>query len=153
MRFTTILSEADPGPKLLLAMTDGRNNVSWLQGRDVIDAARRTETVIYPVAVGVAPQVVHDMDIHRLSRLLGGDAFALLRLFAADTGGRVITAEWTENLVAVFSSILKEYRQRYLLSFTPEGVGTNDGWHALEVKLRRGLKGRVHARRGYLSTP
>jgi hypothetical protein len=48
---------------------------------------------------------------------------------------------------------LQEYRQRYLLTFTPEGVSTNDGWHTLEVKLKRGLKGRVHARRGYLATP
>jgi hypothetical protein len=47
--------EADggPGPKLLLVVTDGRNNASWLQASAVIDTARRHETVIYPVTASV----------------------------------------------------------------------------------------------------
>ena len=46
-------SDGGPGPKLLLVMTDGRNNASWLPANAVIDAARRHETVIYPVAVDI----------------------------------------------------------------------------------------------------
>jgi len=146
-------SDTGPGPKLLLIMTDGCNNVSWLHGQHVIDAARRRETVIYPVAVGVAPEAKDDLPEHQLALLPGGDGLALLRILARETGGRVITAEWTSNLAEVFKSILREYRQRYLLTFAPEGVGTDDGWHTLDVRLRRGVKGDVHARGGYLATP
>jgi hypothetical protein len=134
-------------------VTDGRNNMSWLQGQHVIEAARRRETVIYPVAVGVAPEAKNDVADRQLALLPGGDGLALLRILAKETGGRVITAEWTSNLTDVFKGILREYRQRYLLTFSPEGVRTNDGWHSLEVKLRRGIDGDVHARRGDLATP
>jgi VWFA-related protein len=152
--YTAILeADSSAGPKLLLVMTDGRNNVSWLQARDAIDAGRRRETVIYPVAVGVAAQARGEKTLRRLATFPSGDSLALLRVFAEETGGRVIPAEWTENLGDVFRTILQEYRQRYLLTFTPDGVRTDDGWHTLEVKLKRGVKGRVHARRGYFATP
>jgi VWFA-related protein len=152
--YTAILeSDTGAGPKLLLVITDGHNNASWLEARDVIDAAHRRETVIYPVAVGITSEAREEMTLHQLAAVPGGDGLALLRIFAEETGGRVITSEWTANLGDVFRAILQEYRQRYLLTFTPEGVSTNDGWHTLEVKLKRGLKGRVHARRGYLATP
>ena len=80
------------------------------------------------------------------------DTVKLLRLVAARTGGRLIMADWTtDNLDAVFRGILEEFRQRYLIGFTPEGVARGDGWHTLEVKLARGRKGEVHARAGYWS--
>ena len=56
-----VQSDLAAGPKLLLVMTDGRENISWLRARDVIDAARRREAVIYPVAVGLGPKTV----VHR----------------------------------------------------------------------------------------
>ena len=113
-------------------MTDGRNNVSWLKARDVIEAARRHETVIYPVAVALGPgyQLPAHGPVIR-------DAAALLELMARQTGGRVMEAEWNTDLERVFSGILREYRQRYILTFTPAGVGTGDGWHTLDVKVRR----------------
>ena len=48
-----------------------------------------------------------------------------------------------------FASILAQYRQRYLLSFTPSGVA-GDGWHRLEVRLRS-RSGTVVAREGYMA--
>ena len=128
--------EADggPGPKLLLVMTDGRNNASWLPASAVIDTARRHETVIYPVAVEIDTAWHRDVSpIHKTS-----DTVALLLLMANETGGRYVKAEWDSRLGETFQQILREYRQRYILTFTPEGVQTGDGWHALEVKVKRG---------------
>jgi len=51
----------------------------------------------------------------------------------------------------VFDSLIREYRQRYILSFTPERVGRADGWHRLQVRLRN-RPGKVHARSGYWSS-
>ena len=127
--------EADngPGPKLLLVMTDGRNNASWLQASAVIDAARRHETVIYPVAVEI------DAEQGAVSpRFKTSDAVALLKVMSDETGGRYVEAGWDRSLGERFQQILREYRQRYILTFTPEGVQTGDGWHALEVKVKRG---------------
>ena len=144
--YTSIVhGAAGGGPTLLLLMTDGRNNNSFLRAQDAIDAARRHETAIYPVAV--------EMD-RRWDRtvvwphLRTSDSLALLRLLADETGGQLIEARWDARLPDVFARILAEYRQRYIVTFTPEGVGRNDGWHRIEVKLRRG-KGTVRARTRY----
>jgi Ca-activated chloride channel family protein len=138
--------EADggPGPKLLLVMTDGRNNTSWLQARPVIDTARRHETVIYPVAVDVDDTWDGGISM----RLRTSDAVALLEAMADQTGGRYVEAGWDRSLGERFQQILREYRQRYILTFTPEGVPAGDGWHALEVKVKR-PGARVRARTRY----
>jgi Ca-activated chloride channel homolog len=134
-------SDVAAGPKLLLLMTDGRNNASWLRARAVTETARRHETVIYPVAVGVREPNASGWKQRN-------DSLGLLKLLASDTGGRVVESDWDADLGEVFGEILREYRQRYILGFTPEGVGRGDGWHTLDVKLRRG-RGAVRARRTY----
>ena len=71
-------SDQGPGPKLLVLMTDGRNNSSWLPGTAVIDSARRHETVIYPVFVGANRRST--TDAIRLNRS-DNDHLALLQEF------------------------------------------------------------------------
>ena len=148
------------GPRLLLVMTDGRNNLSTISGERVIDVARRLETAIYPVAVEVDrdPRVTRNWLNQRdgAAREYGfrsdttqgtSDAMALLHVLADSTGGRAIEAQWNTRLGSVFRSVLEEYRQRYIVTYTPEGVGTNDGWHTLDVRVkRRGLVVRTRSR-------
>ncbi len=168
-----IACDTGPGSKLLVVLTDGRNNSGWLGGRDVIDAARRHEVVIYPVGVGVdtsgmkfTPRPVLDPRLQsgtetrayneaasaRLA-VTGGDAMKFLDVVARQTGGRAIRADWTDDLSVTFRAILQEFRQRYIIAFAPEGVGKGDGWHTLEVRLRKSVKGEVHSRAGYWSSP
>ncbi len=163
-----IACDTGPGSKLLVVLTDGRNNAGWLGMRDVVDAARRHEVVIYPVGVGLdprarAPRAILDprfssADTDRAynanvaaeaAARRRPDALALLDAIAKQTGGRAILADWGGNLSKTFRDILQEYRQRYIIAFAPEGVAKGDGWHALELKLRKGVKGEVHARAGY----
>jgi hypothetical protein len=63
------------------------------------------------------------------------------------TGGSVFEVESTKNLSAVFLGILKEFRHRYLVSYTPQGVTAN-GWHKLDVRVKGHT---VKARPGYLA--
>jgi len=64
------------------------------------------------------------------------------------TGGRRYSAEHPEKLRDVFATILNEFRQRYILTYTPQGVDKG-GYHSLDVRLARGRKGDVRARPGY----
>jgi|KBSSwiStaDraftv2_1062776.scaffolds.fasta_scaffold200291_2 VWFA-related protein len=148
------------GSKLLVLLSDGRNNASWLSARDVIDTARRHEVVIYPVGIELEDREAANRALIRTRGQPGDslgayaathDTVKLLQLVAERTGGRLIRAEWTDELDVIFRAILEEFRQRYLIGFTPNGVATGDGWHTLEVKLARGKKGDVHARAGYWS--
>jgi hypothetical protein len=96
----------------------------------VIDAARRSDVVAYAVSV----------------RSLAKPEF--LRELTSTTGGRLFEIEKTEHLESVFDGILQEFRQRYLVSYTPAGVAAS-GWHKLDVRVKRG--GTVKARPGYQS--
>ena len=53
-----------------------------------------------------------------------------------------------DRLREAFSRVVNEFRSRYLLTYTPEGVDAG-GWHELDVRVR-GRGRRVQARRGYL---
>jgi Ca-activated chloride channel family protein len=123
------------GPTLLVVATDGRNNISWVDGSTVIDEAVRHETVVYPVSIGDAP-----------------DGLKLLAILAAETGGRVVRGT-SRGLGKAFREILAEYRQRYILSFTPEGLSTDQGWHRLEVRVPGHERAKIRARRGYWVPP
>lgn len=134
-------------------------------GSRVIDVARRLETAIYSVAVEVdqdrqvrrgwlnrragSAQRAHPSDsVFRSDTKRGtSDAMALLHVLADATGGRAIEARWDTRLGSVFRSVLEEHRQRYIVTYTPEGVGTGDGWHTLDARVkRRGLVVRTRTR-------
>jgi VWFA-related protein len=124
------IGESDAGRALLIVFSDGLDTSSWLPPEKVLDAAKRSDVVAYAVA----------------ARSPAKPEF--LRELTAFTGGRLFEVEKTDNLDAVFIGILEEFRQRYLVSYTPRGVA-REGWHKLDVRVKRG--GTVKARPGYQS--
>jgi VWFA-related protein len=124
------IGESDAGRALLVVFSDGLDTASWLSAEKVIDAAKRSDVVAYAVAV----------------RSRSRQDF--LRDLASFTGGRLFEVEKTEKLDTIFLGILQEFRQRYLVSYTPRGV-TKEGWHKLDVRVKRGAT--VKARPGYQS--
>jgi VWFA-related protein len=155
------LRESGNARTLLLLFTDGHDTASWLSARKVLDAAQRTDVVVYPVTARVItlPLVVRNgttvwrTDVPPLPPRIRARldvAERLLEAFADDTGGRVVNAE-TQNAVRDrFLEVLAEFRQRYVLSYTPVGV-ERGGWHAIQVGLT-GRNGQVRARRGYFAS-
>ena len=123
------VGESDAGRTLVLVFSDGIDTSSWLTDDSVLTAARRSDVVVYGVAVrGVEkPQLLRD-----LSEL---------------TGGGMVEVESTKDLQATFVRILDEFWQRYLVSYSPQGVAAT-GWHRLEVRVR-GRSAAVKARAGY----
>jgi VWFA-related protein len=121
---------ADAGRELLVVFSDGLDTASWLSADKVLDVAKRTDAVAYAVAVRSPARP------------------EFLRELASFTGGRLFEVEKTEKLDSIFLGILQEFRQRYLLSYTPRGV-TREGWHKLDVRVKR--SGTVKARPGYQS--
>jgi len=124
------LGESDAGRALLIIFSDGLDTASWLSAEKVLDAVKRSDVVAYSVAVRSPAKPDFLRDVTSL------------------TGGRLFEVETTDNLEAVFGGILQEYRQRYLVSYTPRGV-VREGWHKLDVRVRSG--GIVKARPGYQS--
>ena len=123
------LAEGGDRRTLLLTFSDGVDTSSWLDPETVIDVAKRSSTVVYGVSTG-----------------LPSGAPATLREIADATGGEVLDGT-SRKLETAFTQILDEFRQRYLLTFSPDRM-SSPGWHKLEVRVkRRGVT--VKARSGY----
>jgi len=125
-----VIGESDAGRALLIVFSDGVDTASWLTADAVLNAAKRSDVVAYTVSVR------------------SGARSDFLRDLSSFTGGRLFEIEKTANLETTFLEILDEFRHRYLVSYTPRGVA-RDGWHRLDVKVKRG--GTVKARPGYLA--
>ena len=117
-----------------LVFSDGQDTSSWLTNAQVIEAARRSGTVIHVV---------------ELSTMLRGTPFAIDLANAG--GGRVWSASSGRQLRELFGKVLEELRARYLLTYSPSGVAS-DGWHDVKVTLK-GARGDVTARPGYFIAP
>ena len=125
-----MLGESDVGRSLVIVFSDGVDSTSWLDPDAVLDTAKRSDVVLYSAQVGT-----------------GRSSF--LKDLSEATGGRSIEIESAKDLRGTFHSILEEFRQRYLISYSPNGV-TPGGWHRLDVRVK-GRNLTVRARPGYLS--
>jgi VWFA-related protein len=126
-----LLGASEVGRSLLLVFSDGVDTASWLTADAVLSTARRADVVTYAVVAG---------DKKRQS---------FLRDLTDVTGGDMIEVKGTTDVEATFLRVLNEYRQRYLLSYTPTGVG-KDGWHRIDVRVKQ-PRVSVRARPGYLA--
>jgi VWFA-related protein len=125
-----VLAQSSPNPPLLTIFSDGRDTFSWLTAEAVLETAKRNGAVVYAVSTARLPEKAFLRDLARL------------------TGGSVFEVESTYNLDEVFRGILGEFRQRYLVTYTPRGV-PEGGWHMLEVRVKKGAA-KVSARPGYM---
>jgi VWFA-related protein len=124
-----MLGPSDGGRNLLLVFSDGLDTASWLRPERVLDSAKRSDMVVYGVS----------------SR--GPEESKFLEDLTELTGGDTLTIESTRDLSAAFLKILDEFRQRYLISYSPTGVAP-DGWHRLDVRVK-GRRLTVKSRTGY----
>ena len=117
------------GRSLVLVCTDGFDTWSWLRPDDVLEAARRASVVIYGVTSSDARRD------------------AGLKAITDATGGHILPVRSSAELTAAFQKILEDFRNRYILAYSPAGV-TPDGFHTLDVRVKRpGVS--VKARPGY----
>jgi Ca-activated chloride channel family protein len=126
-----MLGETEIGRDLLIVFTDGIDTSSWLTGDQVLDAARRSDVIVYGVSVRGSDRPEF---LHELSEL---------------AGGKLLEVDSTRDLDAAFVGIIDEFRHRYLLSYSPRGVSP-DGWHELAVTVK-GRSATVKARAGYVA--
>ena len=153
------LTFSDPTPtvrRLVLVFSDGDDTSSWLPRGAVVDKARRTDSVVYAVTMHSSPMryrsgrpLMYQSGIElspadRTARI----ETPFLEEVADVTGGTSYTTTSSGELRGAFTKILTEFRTRYLITYTPQGV-ERAGWHPIEVKVKD-RRGTVTARRGYL---
>jgi VWFA-related protein len=77
-------------------------------------------------------------------------AFDSIKKAAELTGGRVyLPGIFTDRTASdIFAKLYADFRQRYVLQYTAEGVPTT-GWHDIVVRIPRLPKATISAKRGY----
>jgi VWFA-related protein len=125
---TETLSQS--GRSLVVVCTDGYDTSSWLLPEEVLESAKRSSAVLYAVTAA---------ESRRRSPL---------KDLTDATGGHMLPVAANGDLRGAFQKILQDFRSRYILSYSPQGVPI-DGFHRLDVRVkRRGLT--VKARPGYI---
>jgi VWFA-related protein len=144
-----LLPGATGRPTLLLAFSDGRDTASWQEPSQVLDQARRSDIVIDGVVVGErAPAGVFGSGAPSRAPA-SDDAANFLALVTAATGGRILDGSRGERLSNAFVDALRSFRDRYEITYSPEGPQA-DGWHAIEVRVKGRGTLTIRARPGYL---
>jgi VWFA-related protein len=135
---------------LIVAMTDGEDCGSLLDGARVLDASGRSEAVLHwiyvsnqgefdPNAIGAwcTPGDAREVDFVEQSALR--------------TGGDKHRSRFGDPAVRTFAQILDEFRQSYVLRYSPQGVKST-GWHAVAVQVPAQPAVTVKFRSGYFGS-
>lgn len=127
------------GRPLVLLVSDGMDNASSLSKETLAQTLSRLT-----ISVDMM-KVPWDLGSH--------DAFGPGRQvpeeFIEATGG--VASDITKsNVVRDFGNRLETLRRTYLLTYTPTGVKTDDGWHSVKVSVR-GRRVNIKARPGYFA--
>ena len=129
--------------RALLIVSDGGDNHSRYSERDVKNAVREADIMIY--AVGT-----YDRYATTQEELLGPE---LLQDVAGVTGGQSYTISNAAEMPEVTRAIGTRLRHQYMLTYRPHTQSRDGKWHKINVKLLLPKKWstflRVSARTGY----
>ena len=122
------------GRKAIILLTDGEDTASKFSFRRVLDQAKISENIIYPIGLGTS---VMDLELRRI-----------LKTLAEETGGRAYFPDKVEDLEGVYGEIARELKNQYYITYQP----TNENWDGRWRKLRLQSPGRdldLRTRSGY----
>jgi VWFA-related protein len=134
------LLKNEVGRKVLILLTDGEDQGSKMKLEQALEAAQKTDIIIYSVAI-------IDRSFY-FGHTMGFSGDSVLRKLSEDTGGRVIEVNRAKDTGAAFQQIANELRTQYLLGYTPTNTKLDGAYRRIQVKVRQGDY-RVQARRGY----
>jgi Ca-activated chloride channel family protein len=125
--------EPEPGRQALVIFSDGQDRYSRATAAQVVERARRSNSLIYPIAFGrVRPPLLAEL--------------------AVLTGGRSFLLRDVKELEKTLAEIARELRYQYLLGYAPAETFESNApqWRSIRVVVKKpGL--RVRARDGYMT--
>jgi VWFA-related protein len=144
----SLLHPIEPGRRhLAVALTDGMDCGSVIDGPTLVEISARTEAVLHVIYWHGQGASDPNGVIAWCTPYDGGRVDFLER--AADrTGGEKHSSVFGDPTVREFSKILDDFRASYVLRYSPRGV-SRVGWHAVKVDVPNMRGATVRARSGY----
>jgi hypothetical protein len=136
---------------LIVAMTDGEDCGSLLDGARVLDASGRSEAVLHWIYVSNQGDF-DQLSIPAWCTPTDAREVDFVAQSAARTGGDSHRSRFGDAAVRTFAQILDEFRQSYVLRYSAQGVKSS-GWHTVAVQVPAQQALTIKARSGYFGAP
>lgn len=138
------LPESQPVARVLVVISDGRDNSSRTTLKQAIESSEHKDVTIYTVSTN---DVRYTSTAFLDSIILGDRA---LKTLAERTGGM----EWTPGSIGNLNHSLEDLqeliRSRYALAYRPASLKHDDQYRSINITAEKsGHKLRVYARKGY----
>ena len=135
--------EQQPVARVLVVISDGKDNSSSMTLKEAIARAQRGEVAVYTVSTKEALQ-------EDASVLLGEHA---LRTLSELTGGAAFVPGSVQRLSGSLADLQEVIRSRYLVSYKPAAFQRDGRYRAINITAEKdGHKLRVYARKGYYAS-
>jgi Ca-activated chloride channel family protein len=114
----------------IVLLSDGEDTSSLLPFEEVLDLAKRSETVIY--AIGL-----RSTDLPSSRRQGFNEAEFVLRQLSQETGGRAFFPADIKELAGIYDKISEELSSQYTLGYTSRNVRADGTWRRIAVRVKR----------------
>jgi len=112
----------------VVVLSDGEDTSSLLGYEEVLDLAKRSETVIYAIGLR-SPRQESGRGFH--------EAEFVLRQLAQETGGRVFFPDTIAELPGIYDQIWEELSSQYSLGYTSSNPRRDGQWRRIVVRVDR----------------
>jgi len=112
------ITAQQPGRRVILLMTDGKDQGSTLTGSDPIDEANRQRIPIFPIGLSTGR-----LDVQYLQRV------------AVRTGGQYQSAPSPDELTQLFQNVLAQLKEQYVLTYMSRVPQVDGQPHTLSVQV------------------
>jgi Ca-activated chloride channel homolog len=139
-------TETQPVARMLVVISDGKDNSSSSTLKEAIESAERGEVLVYTVSTREGND--RDDSVVPDERALVGDR--ALKVLAEHTGGANFVPGSVSGLNHGLDELQQVIRSRYLISYKPALFKPNGQYHAIDITAEKsGHKLRVYSRKGY----
>ena len=116
--------------QVIVVLSDGDDTASLVTFDQLLDVAKRSQTVIYAVGLGLEEPI---------GKVVRSDAEFSLRQLAQETGGRLFLPKRPVDLTDVYTQIANELTNQYIVGYLSNNsnAGADGAWRRLAVQVNR----------------
>jgi len=123
------------GRKAIILLTDGDDTASKFSFKRVLDEAKISDIIIFPIGMGTT---VLDVDLRHV-----------LKTLAEETGGRAYFPSKVEELEGVYGQIAEELKSQYYVTYEPTNTVWDGRWRKIKLSGASGKNLDIRTRSGY----
>jgi VWFA-related protein len=139
------------GRKAIILLSDGMDAGSRTSLPEAIEAAQRTETLVYTIHIYAEPPDAALLPASTRAKIAASLAKGkqVLERISLETGGASYESAKGQRLKEIFNAIQDELRNQYSLSYSPEATDSAPGFRKISLKTKQNFA--VQTRAGYFA--